>query len=834
MRDRGRFDPIDLEALKADHPLSGLFEQHGFKVRGPRGGHGFCSCPWHPERSGSCHVDDRKGYFHCFGCGVSGDHFDALQHFRGITFVQAVEELGGVRPVSPEDRRRFEERQREIDERARADRAKAKTKVEALFERAKPIAGTHAAAYLAARGLKVAKAWTFDLRFAPELPYWGFADREATELTNLAATPAMLAAIRDVDGNLIGLHRTWLDPERPEKLSPPGDRSRNPARKVLGDMAGGMIRLSPIGPRLAIGEGIETSRSWYALGLGGDDVSIAAAVSLGNMAGRALASRRHPTDDKRRIMAGGPDPEAPGVILPDVVREVVLIGDGDSNAATTRSTLMIAGERFRQQGRKVSVAMAPDGSDFNDLLSSDGGDVPDPAPVRTFEEFEEDSRPILAPRFISKFGATWLHEITGRKPVRNWLVKDLLLAGTFGIVFGPPGCGKSFLMADMCLTLATAGEGGRPEWFGYRGRRAGIIYVVAEGSDDFTIRMHAWRQAHNVADDLVVPFVFLPTSVDLRSSDEQAKRLADEIVALSAQMLERCGVKTELVVIDTVARALAGGNENDSAVMGAFVINCGLIQTLTGAAVIGVHHGGKEAGRGPRGHEALHGAADLEIEAAGAIDGNPNVWTVRKFKAGPAGAAHPFRLRPIEVGKDEDGDAITSCVLVSKMGDSTEKSARGRPFYPKGENLALLKAMEQTFNNTVADVVMRSPDMILGGKSERVKDLVKTAAVKQVFEDAMWSAKSGEDDDVTRRKIGQAFSRAIGRLSDAGVIGSYKGLLFFTGVSIQGVKVLGVEGVVDYSNRGDAIPDRVDDQEPPMFADAYIHDIVGDNFGGRS
>ena len=69
-----------------------------------------------------------------------------------------------------------------------------------------------------------------------------------------------------------------------------------------------------------------------------------------------------------------------------------------------------------------------------------------------------------------------------------------------------------------------------------------------------------------------------------------------------------------LVVIDTLARALAGGNENAPEDMGALIGNAKRIQEATGAAVLFVHHSGKDTSRGSRGHSSLKGAADLEIE----------------------------------------------------------------------------------------------------------------------------------------------------------------------------------------------------------------------------
>lgn len=399
------------------------------------------------------------------------------------------------------------------------------------------------------------------------------------------------------------------------------------------------------------------------------------------------------------------------------------------------------------------------------------------------------------PAFKSAFGAVWFHEIGKQKPQRDWLVKNLVLARSFGIIYGPPGCGKSFLTSDLMLSCAAAALDGaaRPDWFGYRGRPFGVIYVVAEGREDFEIRLHAWRQEHNVPADAVLPFVFLPTSIDMRSSDADTKRLAEEVKALSEIMRERCGVSVEMVVIDTVARALAGGNENASEVMGAFVINCGKLQAETGVAVAGVHHGGKEAGRGPRGHEALHGAADFEIEVAGATADTPNLWVVRKLKAGPGGATHRFRLRQTTVGQDSDGDPITSCVVINQQATA---AASGEADKPKGFKV---NDVEREFLSVLADVIDKSgvmppADLPVGSKHGNVVLVASADEVKKLYRERYSETESGSDEQIENR-LRQRWSRATKKMIRFEIIGSKRPWLWFTGKAVQRMRIKGVNEI---------------------------------------
>jgi len=436
-------------------------------------------------------------------------------------------------------------------------------------------------------------------------------------------------------------------------------------------------------------------------------------------------------------------------------------------------------------------------------------------PIQSFEEFEKVTLSLAMP-FKSQFAATWFHEIGKQRPQRDWLVKNLILAKTFGIVYGPPGCGKSFLVSDLMLTCAAGTllpQGQRPEWFRYKARPFGVVYVVAEGRDDFEIRLHAWRKDHDIPLDAVIPFVFLPTSIDLRSNDADAKKLANEIKGLSALMEEKCGVGVGCVVLDTVARSLAGGNENDSHVMGAFVINCGRLQEHVGVTVVGIHHGGKEVGRGPRGHEALHGAADFEIEVAGATADSPNTWTVRKLKAGPGGAMHRFRLRQTTLGEDSEGDPVTSCVVVppSATDDKAKEKKKG---WRVGQG-------EREFLDALAEAVDRHgvmPPSDLPLKSH-IALLARVDDVRRIYTEKFSATETGTEEQIEAR-LRQRWSRASKKVVDWKLVGSKKPWLWFTGKPIQDFRLRGiVDTVPTYVEPPDdpaALPPSANDELPEI------------------
>lgn len=134
------------------------------KTNVPRGDYWAC-CPFHGEKSPSFHCEDRKGRYHCFGCGVSGDHFRFLQEIEGMSFpesVQTIADLAGIAMPQPDVQaeRREKERATLVDVMEIATRF--------FQDQLQSAAGAKARAYLRDRGLTARTIETFRLGYAPE------------------------------------------------------------------------------------------------------------------------------------------------------------------------------------------------------------------------------------------------------------------------------------------------------------------------------------------------------------------------------------------------------------------------------------------------------------------------------------------------------------------------------------------------------------------------------------------------------------------------------------------------------------------------------------------
>lgn len=302
-------------------------------------------------------------------------------------------------------------------------------------------------------------------------------------------------------------------------------------------------------------------------------------------------------------------------------------------------------------------------------LPNGAGDAePEIPPLISAAEYISAVDKEIAPKFKSKFGGREAHEFCSERPVRRWVVKNAILAGTLVLFVGKPGSGKSFLALDLAKqrSLAVVDDRVPCEWFGRKIKPGGTIYIAAEGQDDFVIRMHSAMISRGLPANLPHPFFLIPSPIDLRTSEANVTNLIAEIKAVSAVFREKYGVEVDMVFVDTLNRALAGGDDSKPEHIGAFITNCGLIRQATGVTMIPVCHQAKATmGMDPRGHGSITGDNDGEIFVAGAIGGAPNGWVLKRNKAGPAGDRHEFRLRQVVVGRDDEGEDVTSCYVVA-------------------------------------------------------------------------------------------------------------------------------------------------------------------------
>ncbi len=230
------------------------------------------------------------------------------------------------------------------------------------------------------------------------------------------------------------------------------------------------------------------------------------------------------------------------------------------------------------------------------------------------------------------------------RPDLKWLVARHIPEDGFGILYGDPGTGKSFIALDMALHIAT----GRKDWHGDEitgGNGGAVLYIAGEGAGDFKARLTAWKMrnyvpGHYIPDDrfrvIIEPLNFMRT--------DDVGRLLEAVKSAGLP-------KLSLVIIDTVSRAIAGAEENLQKDMSIFVQACDAVRAATGAFVLGVHHSSK-AGE-LRGSSALPGAADAIFRFERKKGQMIGRLSCQKMKAGPDTAADPYRLELVGLGEGQ-------------------------------------------------------------------------------------------------------------------------------------------------------------------------------------
>lgn len=229
------------------------------------------------------------------------------------------------------------------------------------------------------------------------------------------------------------------------------------------------------------------------------------------------------------------------------------------------------------------------------------------------------------------------------------------VATSYGIItfYGPSGSAKSFLaihMAD-CLGHGSA-------FFGFKTQIKKVVYINLEGSMKTRLAAIRADKKRDVSDN--VRFVTEPFHI------------LKDVEAVAADIPEGA-----VVFIDTLNAASPGLDENSSRDMGLILEAAKKLQQITKGLVVIVHHSGKDASKGLRGHSSLYAAMDAVIEVG--RNGDSRYWRLAKSKEGRDGIRRGFRLKSVGLGYDADGEPITSCVVEE---DNTPVQEEEKPLTP--------------------------------------------------------------------------------------------------------------------------------------------------------
>ncbi|MEZ9420644.1 helicase RepA family protein [Vibrio breoganii] len=233
----------------------------------------------------------------------------------------------------------------------------------------------------------------------------------------------------------------------------------------------------------------------------------------------------------------------------------------------------------------------------------------------------------------------------------DYLIKGVLPARAFGVMYGASGSLKSF----HALNIASHISLGKP-WDGHRVVQGDVLYIAGEGNSAVGVpsRCRALEIEYNNANKLDHLF---------RIEHGVAMGKIDDLSTL-INTINDSGIEFKLVVIDTLARCFGDADENSTKDMGAFISACDRLKVECGVTVLVVHHTGKGNPNVARGSSALYGACDFEYRIE-----RPDreildtVFVDTKQKDQRQNSDRLFKAKEIGVRVDVDGDEVTSLVM---------------------------------------------------------------------------------------------------------------------------------------------------------------------------
>lgn len=343
------------------------------------------------------------------------------------------------------------------------------------------------------------------------------------------------------------------------------------------------------------------------------------------------------------------NPQGAGKWLPEhaeVFRDarstVTIVADKDApglaHARKVRASLASAGV-------VAEIVEAWKGKDAHDALAAVQGAIVELADVfvpvpEDRPEADEAKEGAAAPEQPGPDGSPGENE-HARRPMRlytladlaalpppRWLVDGVLQEDTFAVLFGPSGLGKSVFALDLALTIASD-----VLWFGAPVKAGPVAYLALEGQRGIAKRVEAWQHARQVG-NLAPRIAFGLEPVNLLDGTEGDRTLA---------AIEAMPEPPAMVVVDTMARAMVGGDENSAKDVGLLIANLDRIRAAFACTVLLIHHTGHDESRA-RGSTVLRAAADTMLQLAS--DGTSMTFRQAKQKDAPELSDVTYHLEP--------------------------------------------------------------------------------------------------------------------------------------------------------------------------------------------
>jgi hypothetical protein len=339
---------------------------------------------------------------------------------------------------------------------------------------------------------------------------------------------------------------------------------------------------------------------------------------------------------------------------------------------------------------------------------------------------------------------------------KKWIIKGVIAKGETSSWVGPPGSGKSALLTNLVshategIATATAAR----EWRGYRLKeRAGVVYFALERGQLVKRRLIAANGPPK-----------LPIAVASHVINLLDPACVPVIVETIRTAEAHFGCPVGMIVVDTFNKGIAagGGDEDKAKDQNTTFANLRRVHELVPVHIALIGHTGKDESRGARGSSAHPGDVDMMVQIS--VSGDTRTAIITKINDGMEGVLTRFKLRPVILGQDEDGDPITTAIVSDDAVDAGTPQAAGAAKERWPKSLRIFKAAVET-----AIIDHGKPMRPYGNEGPLVR-AVRLIDVRNEFLKA-YPAEGDLKEDVHNAKR-KAFSRALKQGRDKGLIGS--------------------------------------------------------------
>jgi phage/plasmid primase-like uncharacterized protein/KaiC/GvpD/RAD55 family RecA-like ATPase len=231
------------------------------------------------------------------------------------------------------------------------------------------------------------------------------------------------------------------------------------------------------------------------------------------------------------------------------------------------------------------------------------------------------------------------------------LVEGLMTIGSSVVVYGDSNSGKTFWALSVATAIATGSD-----CYGRKTDPGLVVYLASEAPGSIRSRMQAIKKYHGC--DLE-NLAMVPVPMNFYNGDQDAH----DVIELVRAIEQIKGQRVRLIIGDTLARMSAGANENSGEDMGPVMARFDQVATATGAALMIIHHNGKDAAKGARGWSGIRAHIDTEIEVT-EKEGTRSVTVTKQRELPSKGDTIYFKLEIIEMGTTKFGSPATTCVAI--------------------------------------------------------------------------------------------------------------------------------------------------------------------------